>query len=248
MGPLLPAPGGRGVSRREPLCRKRGVPQRGIALGSSALVLVSGGIDSAVALYWAKREGWRVTALTFEYPSRPPREAEAARVLCRLADVEDVHRASLPWMAEAGELPPELKRNPALARAPEGYVPVRNLAFYAIAAYYAEALGASVVVGGHNRTDVETFPDASPGFFRLVNEAIAKGALTFADSPFRVELPLAKLEKRDVLALGFELGVPFEATWSCYWNDRDEPCGGCPSCEERRGAFAALGRSDPLAA
>lgn len=189
-----------------------------------------------------------MTALTFEYPSRPPREAEAARALCGLAEVEDVHAVPLPWMAEAGDLPPELNRNPALARAPEGYVPVRNLAFYAIAAYYAEALGASVIVGGHNRTDVETFPDASPGFFRLVDDAIARGALTFRESPFHVELPLAKLSKQDVLALGFELRVPFEATWSCYWNDRAAPCGDCASCEERRGAFAALGRADPLAA
>lgn len=244
MGPVRP---GTRVAPRESLCHGGIVAGAAASrLASSALVLVSGGIDSAVALFWAKRQGWVVHALTFDYPTRPPRESDAVRALARAADVEELHAASLPWMAEAADLPSHLKRNRALDRAPEGYVPVRNLAFYAIAAYYAEALGARHVVGGHNRTDVETFPDASPGFFRLVDEAIARGALTFRESPFRVELPLAKLTKQEVLALGFDLGVPYEATWSCYWNDRAEPCGGCASCVERKDAFDALGRTDPL--
>lgn len=215
--------------------------------GTRALVLLSGGIDSAVALYWARERKWDVEALTFDYSGRPEREAAATVALARAVGVP-LHRAPVPWMMEAGDLPPELRKEPALEAAPEGYVPARNLAFYAIAAYYAEALGARRVVGGHHGADADRFPDASPDFFRAFEHAANLGLWSRAREPLTVQLPLRGLVKRQVLDMGFALRVPFEATWSCYWDRTEEPCGQCQSCAERASAFAAAGRPDPLVA
>ncbi|HVL48278.1 MAG TPA: 7-cyano-7-deazaguanine synthase [Candidatus Thermoplasmatota archaeon] len=212
-----------------------------------AVVLLSGGLDSAVALWWALRRGWEVHALAFDYHARPERERRAAHRLAEAARVR-LTAVPLPFLREAADLEAgPWTGNAALADAPPGYVPARNLVFYGIASHAAEALGATRVVGGHIGSDAETFGDASRAFFDGLKKLNATGLWTGRARPLSFELPLKGLTKREVVALGVSLGVPFVATWSCY-EDAAAPCGACPSCVERRGAFADVGVADPALA
>ncbi len=210
-----------------------------------AIVLLSGGIDSAVALWWAKDQGWDVQPLTFDYFGRPKREHAAIEGLARRADVRPVRTVELPFLKEVDDLRPSGFDNAALNESPEGYIPARNLIFYSLAAYFAELDGTRYLVGGHNGTDPESFPDASPKFFDHLNRVFGMSLWSYKRSPLDVVLPLSGKSKEEVLRLGQALGVPFELTWSCYW-DQDVHCGTCASCKERRRAFAAIGVRDPV--
>src|SRR3989304_4927623 len=124
----------------------------------SAIVLLSGGVDSAVALWWAKARGWSVRTLTFDYFGRPRREHAAIEALSARARVAPPVRVDLPFLKEVDDLRKEGLRNPALEASPEGYIPARNLIFYSLAAYHAELAGTRYLVGGHNGVDPEAFP------------------------------------------------------------------------------------------
>lgn len=210
-----------------------------------AIVLLSGGLDSAVTLWWAKAQGWEVQPLTFNYHGRPKREHTAIEALVRKAGVRPVRSLDLPFLKEVDDLRPSGFANPALEESPEGYIPARNLIFYSLAAYVAELDGVRYLVGGHNGTDPESFPDASPKFFEHLNRLFGMSLWSFERSPVEVLVPLSGKSKEDVLRMGQKLGVPFDLTWSCYW-DQDIHCGSCVSCRERREAFAAIHVKDPI--
>ncbi len=209
---------------------------------SHAIVLLSGGVDSAVALYWARAQGHQVTALSFNYFRRPPGERTAAAWLATDSGSALIEVA-VPFIKEAGDLREAGFPVPTADGAPEGFVPVRNLVFYAIAAYYAEALEADLIVGGHLRHDAESFSDAAPAFFEALEALVEKSAPGTRRVPIRFRLPFAEMSKTEVLRLAAELRVPMEHTWSCY-EDADQPCGRCVSCRERAEAFAAAGLTD----
>jgi 7-cyano-7-deazaguanine synthase len=209
-----------------------------------AVVLLSGGIDSAVALFWAREKGLRAWALEFEYHLRPARERRCAAALAERAGAPRI-TAEVPFLREASDLPAAGIGAEHLQASPRGYIPARNLVFYSIAAYYAEALDAGIVVGGHNRDDAARFPDASPGFFDSFAPLASRALWSREGRRLEILLPLAELGKAQTVAKGVELAVPFGDTWSCY-EDRDRPCGRCPSCAERAEAFAAVGAPDPL--
>jgi 7-cyano-7-deazaguanine synthase len=210
-----------------------------------AIVLLSGGIDSAVALHSTLRDGHAVLPLTFDYHARPAREVEALEAQLAQArgrgEVRSLVRVPLPFLREVEDMasPPAHLRG-----APEGYIPVRNLAFYALAASFAETEGADLIVGGHNGIDPKLFPDSSPRFFDQLNDLFRLGAWSHARHPFRVVLPISGRSKAEVLRLGLAMGAPFALTWSCY-HDGKAHCGQCRSCRERRQAFAEVGAPDP---
>ena len=210
------------------------------------MVLLSGGIDSAVSLWWAKANGYEVRPLTFHYFRRPPGEVAATRKLLKIAGIPRLQEVDLPFLREVDDLKGEGLENPVLLESPEGYIPARNLVFYALAAYHAELAGVRWVIGGHNGSDPDAFPDASPKFFNFFNSMYRIGLWSWPKSPVQILLPMSGKSKVEVVRLGRELGVPFEHTWSCYW-DGDVHCGVCTSCRERRAAFAALGVPDPIA-
>ena len=212
-----------------------------------ALVLVSGGIDSTVALWWAQAEGYDVLPLTFHYYKRAPQEIDATfRLLCRAHLTDALLEVELPFLKEVYDLKKEGPlENVALYDSPEGYIPARNLVFYALGAYYAEVHRASKVIGGHNGVDPEAFPDSSPKFFNFVSNLLRIGVWSYKDSPVEILQPLSGMEKWEVIQRGLDLGVPFEDTWSCNW-PRDVHCGRCRSCLEREEAFAAVGARDPV--
>ena len=197
-----------------------------------SLVLVSGGLDSTVALYWAREEGHDVVPLTFHYPGRPRGEVHATREVVLAAGVDALVEADLPFLREAGELALQ-PGGDALARAPPGYVPARNVLFYAAACHHAQALGCGLIVGGHNAEDAGTFPDASAAFFADLDALLRRGLWTGPQgSAPRLRMPLLDLGKDEVAALGARLGAPLLRTWSCY-EDGESPCGGCPACLRR---------------
>lgn len=210
-----------------------------------AIVLLSGGVDSAVTLWWARKQGWDVQPLTFDYFGRPRREHAAVEALVKRATVRPIRYVDLPFLKEVDDLREAGLANPVLRDSPEGYIPARNLIFYSLAAYYAELEGTRYLVGGHNGVDPESFPDASPKFFDYLNNVLHLSLWSYDRSPVQVVVPLSGKSKEEVLRLGRDLGVPFELTWSCYW-DRDVHCGTCVSCKERREAFEAIGLPDPV--
>jgi 7-cyano-7-deazaguanine synthase len=210
-----------------------------------AIVLLSGGIDSAVSLWWARSKGWDVRPLTFHYFRRPPQEVVATHALLNASKIDGLREIDLPFLREVDDLKTEGLENRHLLASPEGYIPARNMVFYALAAYEAEPLGARWVIGGHNGSDPDTFPDSSPKFFNIFNSMYRLGLWSYAKTPVQILLPLSGKSKVEVVRLGLEFKVPFEITWSCYW-DRDVHCGTCASCVERKDAFRTLGVADPI--
>jgi len=201
-----------------------------------AVVLFSGGLDSTVALWWALRQGWKPIPLSIDYQGRPRGEREAARKIAAVAGAE-ILEVALPfyrdlqaWRQGDG-LPADL------AAANPVYLPAKNLLFYGIAAYYAEVLGATRIVGGHYRHDGTRFPDASAAYFARLRDLITEGL--YSRRP-RLELPFLEMTKEAVVRWGLALGAPLGLTWSCYWDD-PKPCGRCEGCQEKEAALRAVG-------
>ena len=221
--------------------------------GLPAVVLVSGGLDSATTLAIARERGHRCHALSFDYGQRHRVELDAARrVAAALAAVE--HRVlAMP----IGQLGHSALTDPAIdvPEAPsEGipltYVPARNTVFLALALGYAEVVGAQHIYIGVNAVDYSGYPDCRPAFIRafeylanLATRAGVEGRLV------RIHAPLIELSKADIIRRGLALGVDYALTVSCYQPDGEgRACGRCDSCRLRRAGFAAAGVPDPAAA
>ncbi len=213
-----------------------------------AIVLLSGGLDSATTLYHAKAAGHDVRALVFDYGQRHRREVEAARAVARAAKVPcEVVVIGLPWKGSA-LLDSAIKVPSAGVRAgtiPPTYVPARNIIFLSFAASFAEAAGATFIFIGANAIDYSGYPDCRPEFFKAFQKTLDLGLKAGAGKRrVRIMTPLVDLTKADIVRLGSRLGVPFAATWSCY-NGARKPCGVCDSCRLRAKGFADAGVQDP---
>ncbi|MGA1974486.1 MAG: 7-cyano-7-deazaguanine synthase QueC [Conexivisphaerales archaeon] len=212
-----------------------------------AVVLLSGGIDSAAALYWCREQGWDVYALTFDYELEQSPDLRAAKRVAQAASVRH-------HLVVDSSFYKELKGSPSSYRGTivdtdtgvsQAYVPGRNIVFFGMAAAYAETLGARKVVSGHNLGDAERFPDASGRFVEAFNKLLRLGLKTGrGTNSIEVVAPFAKLSKTEVLRQAARLGVPLKDTWSCYSNGK-KPCGVCYGCRARRQAFVELGAEDP---
>ncbi|MDG6906938.1 MAG: 7-cyano-7-deazaguanine synthase QueC [Nitrososphaerota archaeon] len=209
---------------------------------TNSIVLLSGGLDSAVALFWARDKGYDLRALAFNYFLRSKREISACKKIASFAGVQN-SVVDLNFLREVEDSKTHTT-NPILKRAPSAYIPSRNVIFYGIASSFAETLDAKFIIGGHNRNDVKSFPDSSPRFFKKFNSTASFGKIS-GNRTGQVILPLSGLDKSQVVKLGINLGVPFELTWSCYTSN-PKPCGKCHSCELRREAFGKAKESDPL--
>jgi 7-cyano-7-deazaguanine synthase len=211
-------------------------------MSTRTIVLLSGGLDSAVALYWALNRGYEVVTLTYDYFRRSLREIEACRAISRMAKCPN-RLFDLGFLKEIDDSKRSL-RNPVLKKAPSAYIPCRNVIFYGIAASLAEVLDCKYLVGGHNKNDVRNFPDSSLAFFDSFNRTSSIGRIS-KDRTGKVILPLGNLNKSEVITLGQKLRVPFELTWSCY-KSGELPCRKCPACLLRAKGFQDAGVRDPL--
>jgi 7-cyano-7-deazaguanine synthase len=215
-----------------------------------AVVLVSGGLDSATVLAMAREQGFACHALSFDYGQRHRIELEAARrVAVSLGAVQ--HRVmplDIGWMGGSALTDTALAVPTAPgAGIPITYVPARNTIFLSIALGWAEVLGAHDIFIGANAVDYSGYPDCRPEFIaafeRLANLATRAGA---EGQDFRVQAPLIHLTKAEIIAAGSRLGVDYGLTVSCYDPDADgRACGCCDSCRLRAQGFAAAGVPDP---
>lgn len=221
--------------------------------GRGQVVLLSGGMDSATVLALARQRPGPVHALTLHYGQRHEREIAAARTLARHYRVHAHVVVELPL----GRLLPSAltdRRRPVptattarqRARIPSTYVPARNTIFLSVALGYAEAHGLDRIWIGANAIDYAGYPDCRPRFLRtferLANLATAAGVERRAR--FRVEAPLLRRSKAQIVRLGERLRVPWALTWSCYRGGR-RPCGRCDSCRWREKGFREAGVVDP---
>ena len=218
--------------------------------GRPAIVLLSGGLDSATTLAIAVREGFRCHAVSFGYGQRHAAELDAARqVAAALGAVE--HRVmGIDWggiggsaLTDPGIAVPEAPT----AGIPITYVPARNTVFLALALGWAEVLGAQDLFIGVNAVDYSGYPDCRPEFItafeRLANLATKAGV---EGGEFRVHAPLIDLTKADIIRRGLALEVDYSMTVSCYQADAaGRACGRCESCRLRRAGFASAGVPDP---
>jgi 7-cyano-7-deazaguanine synthase len=211
-----------------------------------AIVLLSGGLDSATTLYIARARGFEVTCLVFDYGQRHSCEVVAAKRIARQAGcVCHVVRISLPWKGSA-LLDAKLKV-PSVSQAaiPSTYVPGRNIIFLSFALSCAEALRARHIFIGANAVDYSGYPDCRPDFYRAFRKAASRGTRCGVEGQgVKIETPLIQLTKSQIIKKGHRLGVPYELTWSCY-RGQDRPCGCCDSCRWRAKGFKEAGLKDP---
>jgi len=217
----------------------------------AAVILLSGGLDSATTLFIARARGFRCHALLVDYGQRHRRELLAARRVARAAGCQaQVVRLRLPWGGSAltdRRVAVPLGRSLArMARGiPPTYVPARNTLFLSLALGYAETLGATHLFIGANAVDFSGYPDCRPAFYRAFAQAARRGTKAGVEGrPIRIETPLIRWTKAQTIRRGLRLGVPYALTWSCYLGGR-RPCGRCDSCRLRAKGFAEAGAADP---
>jgi len=209
---------------------------------------LSGGLDSATTLYYAKRNGFEPYCLVFDYGQRHKREVAAARQIARAlkAPLETV-TISLPW--KGSSLLDKSKAIPSSAvtgTIPDTYVPARNIIFLSFALSYAEVIRAEAVFIGAHAQDYSGYPDCRPEFYRAFDAVIKTGTKAGVEgNKINIITPLINKTKSEIVKLGFSLGVPFGRTWSCYHGGK-RPCGKCDSCYYRAKGFAEAGLEDPL--
>lgn len=220
-----------------------------------ALVLLSGGVDSSTCLALAKEKyGDNVIALSMSYGQKHSKEMESAKAIAAYYNVElltmDLAQifahSNCSLLKESTEEIPLASYAVQLAEKPgevvSTYVPFRNGLFLSAAASVALSYGCEVIYYGPHADDAagNAYPDCSVEF----NNAMAQAIFLGSGQQLRIEAPFVDKHKKDIVAEGLRLGVPYELTWSCYCGD-SEPCGKCGTCLDRAAAFAANGISDP---
>lgn len=211
------------------------------------VVLLSGGIDSAVLLYSLVSE-YECYPLTIDYGQRHSKEIVAARNICEARDHNLLLRHKCLNLQILQALLPSVLTG--VGDVPEGFyteesmkstvVPGRNLIFLAIAAGYAEGIGAYGVAYAAHSEDHYLYPDCRPEFVRATSEAIHRST----DYEVSLLAPFVNMSKADIVKLGAKFTVPYKMTWSCY-KGSEKHCGKCGTCVERREAFIKADITDP---
>jgi 7-cyano-7-deazaguanine synthase len=224
---------------------------------NGAVVLLSGGLDSATTLAVARSVGFVVYALTVDYGQRHRRELDSAAAQARLQGAVEHRTVRLDLRALGGsaltddlDVPKDRSHEAIGQGIPVTYVPARNTILLGLCLGYAEAVGAFDLFIGANAVDYSGYPDCRPEFLeqfeRLAN--VATKAAVEGQGTFRVHAPLLRLTKADIIRLGRQLGVDYGQTHSCYDPDGEgRACGRCDSCQLRLKGFAEAGLTDPAA-
>ncbi len=215
-----------------------------------AVVLLSGGLDSATCLAIAKAEGFLPTALSFDYGQRHRAELDASRLVAAAMEVRDHRIVRIDLGSFGGSALTDtaiaVPESPTTG-IPVTYVPARNTVFLSFALGLAEVLGATDIFIGVNAVDYSGYPDCRPEFIarfeELANLATKAGV---EGGRFRVHAPLIALSKAGIIRCGTTLGVDYSLTVSCYQADAaGHACGRCDSCRLRAQGFAVAGVADP---
>ncbi|OGC13281.1 7-cyano-7-deazaguanine synthase QueC [candidate division WOR-1 bacterium RIFOXYC2_FULL_37_10] len=207
-----------------------------------SIILLSGGLDSATTLYYAKDKGYNCYVLIFDYGQRHKREIKSAVEIARQLKVPyQIVKIVLPWKGSAltdasVKIPIERTLSQISKDIPATYVPGRNTIFLSFALSYAEAIGAKFIFIGANVIDYSGYPDCRPQFLEAFQRLIKKGA---RDTEIAIKAPLIRKTKLQILKMAMKLGVPIDKTWSCY-SGGETPCGVCDSCLIRNKAFSIM--------
>jgi 7-cyano-7-deazaguanine synthase len=215
-----------------------------------AVVLLSGGLDSATVLAIARAEGFVCHALSFDYGQRHHAELNAAACVAQALGAVEHRTMKIDFAGIGGSALTDLgiavPQSPQIG-IPITYVPARNTVFLAMALGWAEVLQSANLYIGVNAVDYSGYPDCRPAFIdafeRLANLATKAGV---EGARFQVHTPLIAMSKADIIRRGLALGVDFGTTVSCYQaNSSGAACGGCDSCRLRREGFRTAGIADP---
>jgi 7-cyano-7-deazaguanine synthase len=216
----------------------------------TAIVLLSGGMDSCVTVALVREAGYDVAALHVNYGQRTQqRELQAfhdisdhyaikKRLVCDISHLAAIGGSSLTDTTIVVS-----KANLASSEIPSSYVPFRNANILAIATSWAEVLGAEAIAIGAVEEDSSGYPDCRDVFFRAFEQVIATG--TKPETNIRILTPVIHLSKAAIVREGIRLGAPLQATWSCYQGE-GQACGECDSCALRLRGFAEAGHVDPI--
>jgi 7-cyano-7-deazaguanine synthase len=215
-----------------------------------AVVLVSGGMDSATAVYEAMERGYDPLFFHTSYGQRTEaKEYESAQRLAEVVDAADFLHVETGHLARIGAsslTDEDIEVDDAdmdSEEIPTSYVPFRNANLLSMATSYAEAQGAAAIFIGAHSEDFAGYPDCRPAFFEAFQQVIDAG--TKPETEITLEAPFVEWSKTDIAERGLELGVPYEHTWSCYRAEAPA-CGTCDSCAFRLQAFQNLDERDPI--
>lgn len=214
-----------------------------------AVCIISGGMDSAVASFMVKKEGYEIVALHFNYGQRTQaKELECFRELVLDLGAIVTYEIDLDFFRQIG-MSALVDKNIQVPTGgvdkgvPVTYVPFRNGIFLSIAAAVAEKEGAEAIVIGVVEEDSSGYPDCTEDFISAIEKAINLG--TKKETKLAIKTPLVHLRKEDIVLEGLKMGVKFEHTWSCYQNE-EQACGVCDSCRLRLKGFKKAKITDPI--
>lgn len=220
-----------------------------------AVLLLSGGLDSATVLAIARHEGYEVHALSVDYGQRHRVELQRAAELARAHGVTDHRTVRLDLRTLGGSaltsdtaVPKARSENEMATGIPITYVPARNTILLGIALGFAEVVGAFDIFMGANVLDYSGYPDCRPEFLQAFESManLATKAAVVGQGKYRVHAPLLKMTKAEIIRTGTKLGLDYRMTLSCYDpDDQGRACGGCDSCLLRKKGFAEASIADP---
>ena len=214
-----------------------------------AICILSGGMDSTLASYMAKNDGYEIIAVHFNYGQRTQdRELKAFRDICEDLEILEKYEIDIPFFTQIGasaltDKTIDIPTNGVEAGVPITYVPFRNGIFLSITAAIAEKEGATAMYIGVVQEDSSGYPDCTDEFISDMKKAINQG--TKEDTHIDILTPLVHLSKAQIVQEAMKLNVPLELTWSCY-KEEEEACGVCDSCRLRLNGFEQAGKKDPI--
>jgi 7-cyano-7-deazaguanine synthase len=222
-----------------------------------AVILLSGGLDSATTLAIARDKGFQCYALTFVYGQRHKREIEAAKIIARsflvaehrIIDIDLAGFAGSALTDQAAEIPKDRAELGNTTIIPATYVPARNTIFLSYALAWAEVLDAFDIFIGVNATDYSGYPDCRAEFIAAFEKTtnLATAAAVEGKGQFHIHTPIINMTKAEIILAGTKLSVDFSLTHSCYDPDaQGKSCGRCDSCRLRLKGFAEAGLEDPI--
>lgn len=214
-----------------------------------AICILSGGMDSTLASYIAKNEGYEIIAIHFNYGQRTEKkELQSFRSICEDLEIKEKYEIDIPFFTQIGASALtddniDVPTDGVKPGVPITYVPFRNGIFLSIAAAVAEKEEATAMYIGVVQEDSSGYPDCTNEFINDIKKAINQG--TKESTNIDIKTPLVHLSKAQIVSKALELNVPLEHTWSCYKNE-DEACGICDSCRLRLNGFKIANATDPI--
>ena len=220
-----------------------------------AIILLSGGLDSATCLVIAKKQGYKCYGLSFKYGQRHQFEIKSAKKLARRYNISDHITMNIDLRKFGGsaltdniQVPKKRNENKMSKEIPITYVPARNTIFLSFALAYAEVKNSNDIFIGVNALDYSGYPDCRPLFINSFEKMANLGTKNgINDSSIKIHTPLINMKKSEIIQKGLSLGLDFKMTHSCYDPyENGSPCGECDSCILRLAGFKQAGLNDPL--